>query len=478
MTSTHTPLPTPGSQGWWQASDAELAAALRTAERVRNQAEATQAAVLAEMHSRGVFATYGYGSLVTLQRDLLRVSTTEAKKRAQRATRLNPTREGTHEKPAAAPLTAEAAADGALNPGHVDAISEVMAAIPAEVDDTERAGYEKTLVDLAQQAGPVVVRRAGRHILALLDPDGAEPNDAELAEPERELLWSWTRHNRFKLRGTLDAESGQLLETLLSALAKPKPHVDGTPDQRGTGQRHGDAFAELLEYTQRAAERPTEAGETPVVTVSMSLDQLLRRDTRSTSTTGTAGTTAAPGGTPDAPAVPGPYAKPGATGGTAATAAADTPAMVPSLPELFATTPTLNWECPITAEQARRLACDSRIVPAVLGSNGEILDLGRETRTATRAQRRALAARDGGCVMCSRTVRWCEVHHIRFWQHGGPTDIINLCLLCTACHRLVHHAGWDIRMATDGRPECLPPQWLDPTRQPRRFTAPHTEPLA
>ncbi len=443
MTSTHTPLPTPDPQGWWQASDADLAAALRTAERVRNQAEATQAAVLAEMHSRGVFATYGYGSLVTLQRDLLRISTTEAKKRAQRATRLNPTREGSGQKPAAAPLTAEAAAEGALNPGHVDAISEVMAAIPADIDDTERAGYEKTLIDLARQAGPVVVRRAGRHILALLDPDGAEPNDAELAEPDRELLWSWTRHNRFKLRGTLDAESGQLLETLLSALAKPKPHVDGTPDQRSTGQRHGDAFAELLNYTQRAAERPTEAGETPVVTVSMSLDQLLRRDTRSTDTTGAPGEAT----------------------------------MVPSLPELFAGTPTLNWECPITAEQARRLACDSRIIPAVLGSNGEILDLGRETRTATRAQRRALAARDGGCVMCSRTVRWCEVHHIRFWQHGGPTDIINLCLLCSACHRLVHHAGWEIRMATDGRPECLPPEWLDPTRQPRRFTAPHTEPL-
>ncbi len=442
MTSADVLLPTPGPGGWWQSSDEGLTAALRMAEELRNRAEATQAAVLAEMHSRGVFATYGYGSLVTLQRDLLRVSTSEAKKRAQRATRLHPTREGSGEKPAAAPLTAEAAADGALNPGHVDAISEVMAAIPADVEDTDRAGYEKTLVDVARQAGPVVVRRAGRHLLALVDPDGAEPQDAELAEPDRELLWSWTRENRFKLRGTLDAESGQLLETLLSALAKPKPHVDGTPDQRSTGQRHGDAFAELLDYTQRATERPTEAGETPVVTVSMSLDQLLRHDTCDR-----------------------------------AGEATDTAAAVPSLPGLFADTATLNWECPLTAEQARRLACDARIIPAVLGSNGEILDLGRETRTATRAQRRALEARDGGCVMCSRTVRWCQVHHIRYWQDGGPTDIINLCLLCTACHRLVHHAGWEIRMATDGKPECLPPAWLDPTRQPRRFTAPHAEPI-
>ncbi len=140
-------------------------------------------------------------------------------------------------------------------------------------------------------------------------------------------------------------------------------------------------------------------------------------------------------------------------------------------------TPTLNWELPVTAEQARRLACDARLIPAVLGSTGEILDLGREVRTATRAQRRALAARDGGCIMCSRTVRWCQVHHINWWEHGGTTTLDNLCLLCTACHRLVHHAGWEVRMTTNGTPECLPPEWLDPARQPRRFTAPHTEPL-
>ncbi|MPY81132.1 MAG: hypothetical protein GEV04_22430, partial [Actinophytocola sp.] len=90
---------------------------------------------------------------------------------------------------------------------------------------------------------------------------------------------------------------------------------------------------------------------------------------------------------------------------------------------------------------------------------------------------RALAARDGGCIMCSRTVRWCQAHHITWWEHGGPSDIDNLCLLCSACHRLVHHAEWEIRTATDRRPECLPPAWLDPTRQPRRFTAPHVEPL-
>lgn len=356
---------------------------------------------------------------MALQRDLLCIGTTEAKKRAQRAVMLHPARDGAGERAAAAPLTAHAAAEGRLNPGQVDAIGDVMAAIPAAVAETDRVGYEKVLVDLGQQAEPAVMRRAGRHLLALLDPDGAEPDADELADPERALLWSWTRHNQFKLRGTLDAETGQLLETLLSALAKPRQDVDGMPDRRSAGQRQGDAFAELLDYTQRAAERPVEAGETPVVTVLMSLDQLFRRDRDL-----------------DHTAIP---HEPCAA----------------TMSDLYAGTPTLNWELPLTAEQARRLACDARIVPAVLGAAGEILDLGRETRTATRAQRRALAARDGGCVMCSRTVRWCQVHHITEWAQHGTSDMDNLCLLCSACHRTTPAgtSGWPLTAAPNaGRP--------------------------
>src|SRR5690606_16605593 len=44
----------------------------------------------------------------------------------------------------------------------------------------------------------------------------------------------------------------------------------------------------------------------------------------------------------------------------------------------------------LTAAQARRLACSARIIPAVLGSNSEILDLGRGQRLFSKAQRRAL----------------------------------------------------------------------------------------
>lgn len=322
-----------------------------------------------------------------------------------------------------------------MNAGHVDAIYDTINQVPVEVPAEERERYERILLELATEVAPHLVRRAGRHLIARLDPDGKQPDDDDpgLAEPERELLYSWTRKNQLKLRGTVDAETGQLLETLLSALAKPRPKVDSAPDTRSAGQRQGDAFAELLEYTQRAAERPTEAGEKPVVMVSTTLDDLLKRD-------------------------------PLMSGERAAQL-------------MFTDGPTLNWQSPITAEQARRLACDARMVPVVLGADGEVLDLGREVRTATRAQRRALANRDGGCVMCGRTPRCCEVHHLIPWEDYGPSNLDNMLLLCSACHRLVHHSEWQIRMAADGRPECIPPSWLDPRRKPRRYTAPHIDPL-
>ncbi len=55
-----------------------------------------------------------------------------------------------------------------------------------------------------------------------------------------------------------------------------------------------------------------------------------------------------------------------------------------------------------------------------------------------------------------------------YWDKGGPTNLANLCLLCEHHHRLVHRAGWDIKLAPDGIPEFLPPAFIDPLRKPRR----------
>ncbi len=83
----------------------------------------------------------------------------------------------------------------------------------------------------------------------------------------------------------------------------------------------------------------------------------------------------------------------------------------------------------------RLLRCDERGVP---------LDLGHDVRHASRAQRRALAARDGGCVFpgCDRPVSWCDAHHVVAHHHRGPTDIANLALLCRHHHGVTHRQGW------------------------------------
>jgi hypothetical protein len=108
---------------------------------------------------------------------------------------------------------------------------------------------------------------------------------------------------------------------------------------------------------------------------------------------------------------------------------------------------------PIGPRLLGRFACDSVLQKALMSCNGAVLDLGRETRTVSRAQRRALNARDRGCVIpgCSAPPAWCEGHHVSFWRNGGKTDIGNLVLLCGRCHDLVHLGVWELVMVEGWR---------------------------
>lgn len=68
----------------------------------------------------------------------------------------------------------------------------------------------------------------------------------------------------------------------------------------------------------------------------------------------------------------------------------------------------------------------------------------------TRAQRRGLARRDGGCVFpgCGSPVRWADAHHVVAWP-TGPTVLSNLVLLCRRHHRCAH-TGWRLVLDEDG----------------------------
>jgi Domain of unknown function (DUF222) len=76
---------------------------------------------------------------------------------------------------------------------------------------------------------------------------------------------------------------------------------------------------------------------------------------------------------------------------------------------------TLGSGWPIGPETARRLACDAGIIPLLIGSHSEPLDVGRLSRSAPPALRRALVYRDGGCrfPQCDRPPEWTDAHHVR-----------------------------------------------------------------
>ena len=124
----------------------------------------------------------------------------------------------------------------------------------------------------------------------------------------------------------------------------------------------------------------------------------------------------------------------------------------------------------LTAAELRLLACDAGIIPAVLGSPSQVLDLGRATRTFAISQLRALAIRDRGCVApgCDYPPSASQGHHSITWAEGGPTDLDNAALLCSFHHHQVHRQHWQVILAANGYPALIPPASIDPDQRPRQ----------
>jgi hypothetical protein len=130
---------------------------------------------------------------------------------------------------------------------------------------------------------------------------------------------------------------------------------------------------------------------------------------------------------------------------------------------------TLEDGTRIPAETFRRVACDCGLV--AVGGTGEELNIGRRSRSIPPAIRRALQIRDGGCRFPGCTNhRFLHAHHIEHWLSGGETSVGNLCLLCTAHHRMVHEGGWTVSRAEDGTLSFAAPtgQALGPA-EPRQW---------
>ncbi|MBO1766090.1 HNH endonuclease signature motif containing protein [Allobranchiibius sp. GilTou38] len=94
----------------------------------------------------------------------------------------------------------------------------------------------------------------------------------------------------------------------------------------------------------------------------------------------------------------------------------------------------------LDAGTLRRLACDADLIPAVLGTESEPLDVGRAKRLFTGGLRTAIIHRDQHCTFpgCDRPPDWCDAHHVRPWWAGGETTLTNAALLCARHHTIVH----------------------------------------
>ncbi|TFB95826.1 MULTISPECIES: HNH endonuclease signature motif containing protein [unclassified Cryobacterium] len=122
-------------------------------------------------------------------------------------------------------------------------------------------------------------------------------------------------------------------------------------------------------------------------------------------------------------------------------------------------------EAPVSLKTVHQRICDGGFQGVLFGANNEVLKLGPERRYFNRAQRRAITARDGGCIIpgCKAPAHWAEVHHVKPWAKDGPTTVDNGVLLCWFHHHTIDTSGWEIRMVK-GSPQVRAPGLIDPQR--------------
>ncbi len=408
----------------------------------RRIAAATLARVR-EVDGRGLAVGVGATSTLAWLRDRYRMSGSAASRLVKLARAVDPD---------AGSPTAAALAAGAVNVEQAKVITDAVEKLPVE----HRRVGEEHLVGEAASFGPRELGRLGQRIFEVVAPEEAEKR--ALVELERAERRAWHKRglwltdvpgsSEVRVTGWLTQEDAATVRAATDPFCAPRtrrrhtsrpastgraaggdagPDADrdtdggigGTgsdtdpADLRSPGELRADAFIEVCRIASAYGQLPGNGGDRPQVIVTIDYDSLRRQ----------VGAGALDDGSLLSPAA------------------------------------------------ARRLACDAGIIPAVLGSPSQVLDLGRQARLVTGPLRRALVLRDKGCAFpgCDRPPRWCDCHHVQHWSNGGPTDLCNLVLLCSYHHRLIHHSDWQVRISPkDGLPEFTPPAFIDADRRPRR----------
>ncbi|MET9314874.1 DUF222 domain-containing protein, partial [Kribbella sp. NPDC003505] len=355
-------------------------------------------------------------------------------------------------------------------------LDRVRSRVPVEHLD---AAAEQ-LVGLAGHLSPGELRTAAKEIADLLDSDGPEPDEHKAYE--RESLTLSAADNGVKFRGFLANENAELLRAVVHAGARPHKTVDGEHDPRPRDKRQADALSTALGIAAAA-------WDTTGPTTSPTTGPTPAPATGTAGIEGAAGTGGAAGtaGTGDMAGTAGAAA-------SAAESAAGTGGRVAGYGAKATITVTIDFDDlkaatadavgrtvysgGLSAATIRRLACDANIIPLVLGSNSEPLDVGRRVRLVTKAMRRALEARDRGCVVCGAPPVMCDAHHLVSWIDGGHTKVSNLALLCRRHHTDLHKGRWHLAIL-DGIVRVARPAWAEPAPTPataRRTAPPRARP--
>lgn len=107
----------------------------------------------------------------------------------------------------------------------------------------------------------------------------------------------------------------------------------------------------------------------------------------------------------------------------------------------------------LSAQTARRLACDAGIVVVAEDADGNCVSVGRRTRTISSALWRAVLKRDKTCRFpgCRNRV-YLHGHHAKEWAHGGETSLANVIAVCGYHHRFLHEYGYRVEIDAHQRP--------------------------
>jgi hypothetical protein len=295
------------------------------------------------------------------------------------------------------PQTVEAIVEGEVGFGHLVVMARTADALATS--PTARVLDEGRLLAQAQQSSVGKFHHICRHLRHAADPKGYAANEAERAENRSLRLSTDEESGAVFLSGVFDSESGAVIRTVLYPLARRS----GAHDHRPFERRMADALVDVAWHHLDNALVPQSASQRTHLQVTTSLETLLGLD--------------------GAPAA------------------------------------ELEFSLPISSKTVERLACDCSVTRILLGSDSMVIDVGRARRVISGPQRRALNARDGGCVWpgCDRPASWTSGHHLVHWIRGGGGDLPNLALLCYRHHWMVHEGGWQIMRGDDGRMITIPP---------------------